>query len=118
GGRVGGWRGGAEEKRMGDAGVLLEKLLVRDRRSLREAIPIVAASHADLAASQIEEMAARLPSRAPRFRPVVLDEIPERVLAADATSSCRVDDREHHRLVDAPRPRLPRDPRAMSGRDP
>src|SRR5262249_19772521 len=44
--QFGRWRPSAEAKRMGDAGVLLDKLLVRDRRSLREAIPIVAASHA------------------------------------------------------------------------
>lgn len=96
--QFGRWRPSAEAKRMGDAGVLLEKLLLRDRRSLSEVTPIVASSHDELTASEIEAMAARLPDRVPRLRAVVLDDLPEDALAADGNVSGRVDDGERRRI--------------------
>lgn len=98
--QFGRWRSSAEAKRMGDAAVLLEKLLVRDRRPFHEAAQIVRESHADVSESQMEEMVKRFPRRVPRLRPTVLDDLPEDVLAAGETASRRVDDGEQHRVCD------------------
>lgn len=84
------WHPSAGAESLGAAAVLLEKLLVRDGRSLEEAIPLVRAVDPSLDRATARDLAARLPSRAPRPRLVSLaaDEVefeaPER---ADARAS-------------------------------
>lgn len=65
------WNPSAEAKRLGEAGVALETMLVRDERPLAEVIPILASSFG-LSTTQVEAMASRLPSRRPRSRLVDL----------------------------------------------
>jgi RNA polymerase sigma factor (sigma-70 family) len=60
------WHPSAEAERLGEAAVLLEKLLLRDRRGLEEAIPYVRAVDPSLDAAAIRALAARLPLRGPR----------------------------------------------------
>src|SRR4051812_42420762 len=62
------WRASAEAERNGPAAVLLEKLIVRDGRSLDEAAAIAGAIDPSLDRHRARELAARLPPRPPRPR--------------------------------------------------
>ena len=64
------WYASAEAQRRGPAAVMLERLIVRDRRSFGEASEMVRSEHAELTANDLEQLAAMLPQRAPR--PVVV----------------------------------------------
>lgn len=75
------WRPSAEAERYGDAGIVLERLIVRDGRSLEEALPLVRDVAPTLTPQEVAAMAARLPSRTPRPRAVELDAMSD-VLAA------------------------------------
>lgn len=97
---MGRWRASAEAKRMGDAGVLLETLLLRDRRSLAEVVPIVTGANRQLSASDIEAMAARLPERTPRPRAAALDATMEEALAAADDAAARVVEGDRARLAE------------------
>jgi RNA polymerase sigma factor for flagellar operon FliA len=68
------WEASAEAKRMGSTGILLERLLHRDGRSLEEALPIVRNTDPTLTKESVTAMAARLPLRKARPRLVPLDE--------------------------------------------
>src|ERR1051325_6616465 len=96
--QFGRWRPSAAARRMGDAGLLLEKLLQRDRRSLPEIAPIVTSSHRTLTAADVESMAARLPPREQRLRAVILDDVPDCALPSTDDAACRVDEDECRRL--------------------
>lgn len=83
------WRPSAEAKRLGDAAVVLERLVLRDGRSLEEALPI-----AGIAREEATAMLAKLPQRPARARVVELEDdadvwpsaerADERVLTAEA----------------------------------
>src|SRR5438105_2487166 len=82
------WHPSAEAERCGAAAVLLEKLTVRDGRSLDEAVDIVRATDPSLDRNTVRQMAERLPQRFPRLRLVPLatdDEQP--FMAADAADA-------------------------------
>ena len=66
------WHASAEAESLGPPAVLLEKLLLRDGRSLDEAVPLVRAVEPHLDHASVCELAARLPHRAPRPRLVAL----------------------------------------------
>ncbi|HYR28824.1 MAG TPA: sigma-70 family RNA polymerase sigma factor [Thermoanaerobaculia bacterium] len=68
------WNASRDAERLGPAGVLLESLLVRERRPLDEAVPIVLAHDPSLTRDDVAAMAERLPHRVPRPRPVAIDE--------------------------------------------
>ncbi|HYR27537.1 MAG TPA: sigma-70 family RNA polymerase sigma factor [Thermoanaerobaculia bacterium] len=90
------WHPSAEAKRMGEAAVLLETMLYRDRRALAEVVPHVRALDPALAPADVERMAARLPERgAVRPRAVALDE--ETFVAAERADA-RALDAEARRL--------------------
>ena len=93
------WRASAEAKRMGIAGVLLEKLLRRDRRPIGEALPIVRAADATLTDERIATMAERLPEREVRPRPVALEEEMSEVLAARDDAEARVLESDRRRIA-------------------
>lgn len=87
---LGRFRPSAEAKRLGEAAVTLERLVVRDGRSLEEVLPIVR-----LTREQATAMLDRLPARAVRARVVDIDIVDpeayasgeradERVLASEA----------------------------------
>ena len=78
---LGRWRPSAEATRLGETGVLLERLLVRDGRALEEILPILLAHDPSLTRQAVLEMAARLRGRTGRRRHVALDETDERLLA-------------------------------------
>jgi RNA polymerase sigma factor (sigma-70 family) len=79
------WHSSAEAERLGPAAVLLEKLLVRDGRSIDEAMPLVRALDPSLDRTAVQELAARLPSRAPRARLVPLPDTEDQFEAAERT---------------------------------
>jgi RNA polymerase sigma factor for flagellar operon FliA len=93
------WEASAEAKRMGTAGILLERLLHRDGRSLEEALPIVRNTDPSLTKESVAALAARLPLRKARPRLVPLDE----EAAADWLPSSERADR---RTVESERRRL------------
>ncbi len=77
------WHTSAEAQRLGDAAVVLERLLRRDRRTVEEAIPLVRAIDPSLTRADIEAMARRLPDRVDRPRPVDVEDVGEHVFVAD-----------------------------------
>jgi RNA polymerase sigma factor (sigma-70 family) len=81
------WHPSAEAERIGPAAVLLEKLLVRDGRSVDEAIEIVRAVDPTLDRKQVRDLAERLPNRVPRLRLVPLPEEGHEFVAPDAADS-------------------------------
>jgi RNA polymerase sigma factor (sigma-70 family) len=81
------WRPSAEAERLGAAAVLLEKLLVRERRSLDEAVPIVRAFDPSLDRRQVRELADRLPQRSARPRLVPLPDEDDDLAAGDAADA-------------------------------
>jgi len=94
------WRPSAEAQRMGVAGVLLEKLLRRDRRSMEEAFPLVRSADQTLTTAQIEAMASRLPDRVPRLRPVPLGDELHDTLASRDDAAGRVIDSERRQMTE------------------
>jgi len=79
------WVPSAQAKRLGDIALLLEKLLVRDHRSLDEVLPFLRAAHPELSREEAAALAAQLPRRdGLRPRAVPLDEVvADTVPAAD-----------------------------------
>ncbi|HEX6160608.1 MAG TPA: sigma-70 family RNA polymerase sigma factor [Thermoanaerobaculia bacterium] len=72
------WRPSAESKRAGEAAVLLEMLVVRDRKPLAEALPLVQKIDPSMTGQAAEALLARLPKREQRAQLVPLDErVPE-----------------------------------------
>ena len=72
---VGGrWRPSAESKRAGEGAVLLETLVVRERKPLEEALPLVQKIDPTMTREAADALLARLPARAQRARLVALDE--------------------------------------------
>ena len=82
------WHPSAEAERGGPAAVLLEKLTMRDGRSLDEAVDIVRTTDPSLDRNTVRQMAERLPQRFPRLRlvPLVSDE-EQPLVAADAADA-------------------------------
>jgi RNA polymerase sigma factor (sigma-70 family) len=68
------WRPSAESKRAGEGAVLLETLVVRDRKTLDEALPLVQAVDASMTRATAEALLARVPARAQRAQLVALDD--------------------------------------------
>ncbi|HET8773303.1 MAG TPA: sigma-70 family RNA polymerase sigma factor [Thermoanaerobaculia bacterium] len=96
---LGRWRPSREAERLGEAGVLLETLLDRDRRPLQEALPIVQRLDPTLTAERAAAMAERFPRHAARPRAVELDEsLP---VAAPDAADVRVVDADRRKRSDA-----------------
>ncbi len=81
------WHPSAEAERNGDAAVLIEKLTVRDGRSLDEAIETACNVDPSLDRARAREMAARLPARAPRPRLVPLPDEEVTFVAPEAADA-------------------------------
>jgi RNA polymerase sigma factor (sigma-70 family) len=93
---LGRWRPSREAERLGEAGVLLETLLLRDRRSLDEALPIVQRLDTALTRERAAAMAERFSLRTARPRAVELEEdVP---IAAPQATDDRVVDADRRRL--------------------
>lgn len=81
------WHPSAEAERNGDAAVLIEKLTVRDGRSLDEAIETACNVDPSLDRARAREIAARLPARAPRPRLVPLPDEEVTFVAPEAADA-------------------------------
>jgi RNA polymerase sigma factor for flagellar operon FliA len=83
------WHASAEAERSGPAAVLLEKLTMRDGRSLDEAVDIVRAGDPSLDRNTVRQMAERLPQRFPRLRlvPLIADDDEQPFAAPDAADA-------------------------------
>lgn len=92
------WSPSADAERLGAAAVLLEKLLVRDRRPLEEAIPIVTALHPSLDRQSLRELAGRLPKRVERPRLVPIDDAIESDHAGTDRADAHARDAEARRV--------------------
>jgi DNA-directed RNA polymerase specialized sigma24 family protein len=62
------WRPSAEAERLGMVAVALERLLHRDRRSMDDALVLLADNHPDVTRAELERLAARLPPRSRRVK--------------------------------------------------
>lgn len=76
------WHPSTEAMRVGSAGVLLETLVRRDRRSLEDALPLVRAVDDSLTLKDLEAMLLRFPQRRPRMHVTDLDSAPPDALRA------------------------------------
>ncbi len=92
---IGRWRPSAEARRLGQAAVMIERLVLRDRRPIEDVLPIVRGIDPAMTREGIESILARLPDRSPRPRSVEIESVPsmrlvardsadDRTLAADA----------------------------------
>lgn len=79
---LGRWHPSAEATRMGAAGVLLETMVRRDRRTLDEALPHLAALDPSLTRAQAAAMLDRLPERRPRPMAADIEQLPEELFVA------------------------------------
>jgi RNA polymerase sigma factor (sigma-70 family) len=69
------WHASAEARRLGEVAIALEVMVVRDGRSVDEALPALRAISPNLTRAEAEAFAARLPDRTPRPRFVGLEEV-------------------------------------------
>jgi len=67
------WHSSAEAKRLGPLAVELERHLVRDGRTMDEALSVLSSRHEDVTRESLQSLAARLPQRAPRHREVAIE---------------------------------------------
>jgi DNA-directed RNA polymerase specialized sigma24 family protein len=95
---LGRWRPSAEASRLGPSGVLLEKLLIRDRRPFEEALPIVIGRDPTLTDGDVAAMAGRLPPRHVRLRAVALDDTNANALPGSDRADARALSAEARRL--------------------
>ena len=68
------WHSSAEAKRLGALAVDLEKLLLRDGRTLDDALAILGPKHEGVTRQSLADLAAKLPARAPRHRDVAIED--------------------------------------------
>ena len=87
---LGRWFPSAQAEHMGAAAVLIEKLLTRDRRPIEQVRPIVLAAHPELTHAEIDRVAARLPHRTSRPRPVAIDDVSSGSFVAVDSADTRV----------------------------
>jgi RNA polymerase sigma factor (sigma-70 family) len=96
---LGRWRPSAAARRLGDVGVLIEKLVRRERRSVDEALPIVRALDPTMTRARVEAIAAQLPEHVQRPRAVELDESVAGVAVAPERADAAVLEGEARRLT-------------------
>jgi RNA polymerase sigma factor (sigma-70 family) len=92
------FRASSEAQRLGPVAVLLEKLVVRDGRSLDEAMQHVRAIDATATRESMAAMLKRLPARAARAREVELESV-ERVIAGGEPADARAIADDRRRLA-------------------
>jgi RNA polymerase sigma factor for flagellar operon FliA len=92
------WHPSAEAQRLGEAAMVLERLLRRDRRTVEEAVPLVRAIDPTLTRAEIEGLARRLPERIERPRAVDVDDAGENALVAENGADDRALGGERKRL--------------------
>jgi RNA polymerase sigma factor (sigma-70 family) len=92
------WHASAEAKRLGDLAVALERLLLRDGRTIDDALPLLRAKYPEITRQSLQALADRLPERPARRRMVDLSEAEtvtvepeteEQVLMAEREQTCK-----------------------------
>lgn len=78
------WHASTEAVRLGAGAMLLESLVVRDRRTLDEALPLVRAADPAITRQSAEDLLRRFPERKPRPMTTDLDSVPADALRANA----------------------------------
>lgn len=96
---LGRWHPSREAERLGEAGVLLETLLHRDRRPFEEILPAVLRADPSLTRKDVERMAERLPRRTARPRAVELED--DAPIPAREAADTRVLESERRRVTAA-----------------
>lgn len=96
---IGKWHPSSEARRLGEAAVMLETIVVRDGRSIEEALPLVTAVDPLFTAKRAEEILARLPPRTRRPRAVDLPERAEELFVAPDTAEGRALEAEAARMA-------------------
>jgi RNA polymerase sigma factor (sigma-70 family) len=99
---LGKWHPSRAAEHMGPVAILLEKLIVRDRRTVEEALPILRGIDPSLTRGGLESMLSQLPGRAPRPRAVSFDDVsPEWSPPAPDRADARALDNEARRMAAA-----------------
>jgi RNA polymerase sigma factor (sigma-70 family) len=83
------WQASAGARRLGEAGILAETLLRRDRRTVDEALPLVRALDPSITRERLEEIATGFVPRSGRPRAVDLDAHGVETLAAAESADAR-----------------------------
>jgi RNA polymerase sigma factor (sigma-70 family) len=94
------WQPSAAARRFGEAGILAETLLLRDRRTVAEALPLVHALDPSITHERLEEIARALPERSGRPRAVDLGADGVENLAASESADARAVAGDVSRLAD------------------
>jgi RNA polymerase sigma factor for flagellar operon FliA len=94
------WQTSATARRFGEAGTLAETLLLRDRRTIAEALPLVRALDPSITYERLEEIARALPERSGRPRAVGLGADGVEKLAASESADARAITGDVRRLAD------------------
>jgi RNA polymerase sigma factor (sigma-70 family) len=76
------WHPSAEAQRLGEAALVLERMIRRDRRTVEEAVPLVRSIDPSLTRADVETLARRLPERSERPRAVDVDDTAEVALVS------------------------------------
>lgn len=71
------WHASAEARRLGEVAIALEVMVIRDGRSVDEALPALRRISPDLTRAEAEAFASQLPARTPRPRFVDLEAVAE-----------------------------------------
>lgn len=98
--RYGKWHVSAEAERLGPPGVLLERLLHREHRTVADAVSIVRTMHPELGERDVRAMEARLPERVARPRAVEVEAMEELPVAAEAWADERAVAADARRMSD------------------
>jgi RNA polymerase sigma factor for flagellar operon FliA len=94
------WQASAAARRFGEAGILAETLLLRDHRTVAEALPLVRALDPSITYERLEEIARALPNRSGRPRAVDLGADGVETLAASESADARAIAGDVSRLAD------------------
>jgi RNA polymerase sigma factor (sigma-70 family) len=82
---AGRWHASREAERLGEAGIALERIVRREKRTIDEALPVLRGIDPAITREQAVEMEARLPPRQSRPHAVALEPDQEWLASADRT---------------------------------
>ena len=94
------WQPSAAARRLGEAGILAETLLLRDRRTVAEALPLVRTLDPSITYERLEEIGRELPKRSGRPRAVGLGVEGIESIATSESADARAVAGDVNRLAD------------------
>jgi RNA polymerase sigma factor for flagellar operon FliA len=97
--RLGRFHASAEATRLGPTAVLLESLVLRDGRSIDEALPAARSADPAITRDAAEALLAKLPQRRPRAVTIGLEDAPERALSSPQSAERALLSAEAGRLL-------------------